>query len=71
VPGRHVLHGTGIDNGKLALHTRPSELYFVSLNVLGGHSHFELVPDARGRGEVVACCVRLENWAPGQRPFLW
>lgn len=70
VPGRQVLHGVGIDNGELVLHTRPGTLYFVSLTVLAGHSHFEVVGEPRGREQVVACCALLENWAPGQRPLL-
>lgn len=69
-PGRHVLHGTGVDIGKIALETRPGELYFVSLDVNGGHSFFRLVPEEVGKREVRACCALLENWAPGQRPFL-
>ena len=70
VPGRNVLHGSGIDVGQIALDTRPGELYFVSVDVLGGHSHFHVVPEEVGRKQVAACCVLLENWAPGQRPFI-
>ena len=70
VPARHVLHGTGIDIGKITLDTRPGEIYFVSLEVVAGHSHFELVPDRIGQQRVRACCALLENWAPGQRPLL-
>jgi hypothetical protein len=70
VPGRHVLHGTGIDVGQFELNTRPGEVYFVSLDVLGAHSNFRLVPDQVGRERVRACCALLENWAPGQRPFV-
>ena len=70
VPGRHVLHGTGIDMGQLGLETRAGEIYFVSLEVIAGHSQFRLVPDTVGRQRVKACCALLENWAPGQRPFV-
>ena len=70
VPGRHVLHGTGIDIGQLTLDTRPGEIYFVSHDVLAGHSRFQLVPDRVGQERVRACCALLENWAPGQRPLL-
>lgn len=70
VPGHNVLHGTGVDIGQIALDTRPGELYFVSLDVLGGHSHFEVVPDRVAEQRIRACCVLLENWAPGQRPFV-
>ena len=70
VPARHVLHGTGIDIGQITLDTRPGEIYFVSLDVLAGHSRFQLVPDYLGEQRVRACCALLENWGPGQRPFL-
>lgn len=69
-PGRHVLHGTGIDIGQISLETRPGEVYFVSLDVHGGHSNFRQVADPVGRDRVRACCALLENWAPGQRPFI-
>jgi hypothetical protein len=70
VPGLNILHGSGIDVGEMALDTRPGELYFVSVDVLGGHSNFRLVTDDVGRRRIQACCVLLENWAPGQRPFV-
>ena len=70
VPGRNILHGSGIDVGEMALDTRPGELYFVSVDVLGGHSNFRLVTEDVGRRRIQACCVLLENWAPGQRPFV-
>ena len=54
-PGRHILHGTGIDVGEIALHTRAGQLYIVELNVLGGHSNFRLMPDGVGRERVRAC----------------
>lgn len=69
-PGRHVLHGTGIDVGELALEARTGQVQFVSLDVLGGHSNFRLVPEQVGRERVRACCALLENWAPGQRPLV-
>lgn len=70
VPGRHVLHGIGIDVGQLALEVRPGQTYFVSLDVIAGHSRFAFVPTQIGRERVRACCALLENWGPGQRPFL-
>jgi hypothetical protein len=70
VPGHHVLHGTGVDMGNISLDTAAGELYFVSLDVIGGQSHFALVPDRVGESRVRACCAMLENWAPGQRPLL-
>ena len=70
VPGRHVLHGIGQDIGSIALDTMAGELYFVSLDVIGGHSHFQRVSSAIGETRVRACCAMLERWAPGQRPLL-
>jgi hypothetical protein len=70
VPARHVLHGTGIDVGEIALQTRPGEIYIVSLEVLAGHSNFRLVPDRLGEQHIRACCALLENWGPGQRPLI-
>jgi hypothetical protein len=69
-PGHNVLHGTGIDLGQIALDTRPGALYFVSLNVFGGHSQFKVVPGEVAKQRIASCCVLLENWAPGQRPFV-
>lgn len=68
-PGRHVLHGTGVDIGQIALQTRPGEVYFVSLDVNAGHSQFRSVPEQVGREQLRSCCTLLENWAPGQRRF--
>ena len=65
VPGRHVLHGTGHDVGSIALDTTAGELYFVSLNVVGGHSRFEVVPPPVGKERVRACCAMLEHGRPG------
>ncbi|MEK6594607.1 MAG: hypothetical protein AABZ67_16155 [Pseudomonadota bacterium] len=69
-PGNQVLNGMGVDSGRLAISTRPGEIYFVSLKVLGDQSHFEVVSPERGRKTLAACCALLENWAPGQRPLL-
>ena len=70
VPGRHVLHGTGVDLGEYAINARPGQIYFVSLDVVAGHSHFEQVPESTAQERVRACCALLENWAPNQRPFV-
>lgn len=70
VPGHHVLHGIAIDAGQLVLDVRPGQTYFVSLDVIAGHSRFAFVPAQVGRERVLACCALLENWGPGQRPFL-
>jgi hypothetical protein len=70
VPGHNVLHGTGIDLGRIELDTRAGEIYFVSLDVLGGHSNFQLVAPEAAKQRIRACCALLENWAPGQRPFV-
>ena len=70
VPGRHVLHGAGIDTGKIIVNTRPGQLYFVELNVIESVSHFRLVPQTAGRQRIAKCCTLLESWAPGQRPLI-
>jgi hypothetical protein len=69
-PGRHLLHGVAHDAGRLEVEVRPGEIYFVSLRVDGGGSHFALKHAEAGRRELLACCHLLENWAPGQRPLL-
>lgn len=69
-PGRHILTGMAADSGRMELETRPGLVYFVSLKVLGGRSHFQRMPSETGKKVVANCCVLLENWAPGQRPLL-
>lgn len=70
VPGIQALKGIAPDNGQLRLEVRPGEIYFVRLQVLGGQSFFSPVEASKGRQELTACCVLLENWRPGQRPLL-
>ena len=70
MPGRHVLHGVGIDTGRMTLETRTGELYFVELRVIEGQSHFRAVPERVGRERIANCCALLESWSPGQRPLL-
>lgn len=69
-PGERVLHGFGHDQGWLKVSARSGEIAFVSLNVMDGSSHFEQVSPEAGKLEIARCCALLENWAPGQRPFL-
>jgi hypothetical protein len=69
-PGRHVLHGSAHDLGKIDLDTRPGALYLVEHRVAAGQSHFQVVPEDVGRKRLLACCGLLERWAPGQRPLL-
>lgn len=69
-PGKHLLHGLAQDAGRLEIEVRPGQIYFVSLRVVGGNSHFALAEPAAGRQELLACCVLLEKWSPGQRPLL-
>ena len=69
-PGKRVLRGLGYDQGALELDLHPGEIYFVSLRVVEGTSYFVARPAPIGRVELLACCVLLENWAPGQRPLL-
>lgn len=68
-PGAHVLHGIGPDQGSLSLDTRPGEVYFISLSIVGGHSYFERVGAEDGKRAIRGCCDLMENWAPGQRPL--
>jgi hypothetical protein len=67
-PGRHVVHGVGVDVGSIAIDARPGQVYFVSLDVIGGHSRFRMVADDVGRERVRACCSLREHWAY-QRPM--
>ena len=69
-PGSHVLHGYGPDQGKFKISTRPGEVYFVSLNVVGGNSVYQQVAPEAAKREISRCCVLMENWQPGQRPLL-
>lgn len=69
-PGRHQLAGMAADNGRISVETRPGEVYFISLTMLGGQSQFRLVPPETGKKVVTNCCALLENWSPGQRPLL-
>jgi len=67
-PGRHRLSGEAGDIGRIELDTSAGELYFVSLRALGGTSNFRLESSETAKRDILRCCVRLENWAPGQRP---
>jgi hypothetical protein len=69
-PGKRVLHGLAYDRGALEIDVRPGETYFISLSVVEGTSNFTPKSAAVGRAELLACCVLLENWTPGQRPLL-
>jgi len=68
--GEHLLRGVARDMGRLTLNTRDGELYFVSLQVVGGRSVFRLVDAETGMRDILRCCSLMENWEPGQRPFL-
>jgi hypothetical protein len=69
-PGRHVLNGQVADVGRIELDTRAGELYFVSMRLTGGTSNFERVSVEAGKRDILRCCAMMENWEPGQRPFL-
>jgi hypothetical protein len=70
LPGERVLHGHGFDQGMLKVNAPSGEITFVSLNVAGGTSRFQVVSPETGKREIARCCVLMENWAPGQRPLL-
>ena len=69
-PGNHLLHGYSYDHGTLTINTPSGEITFVSLNVVNGVSHYRRIAPETGKRELTRCCVLMENWAPGQRPFL-
>lgn len=69
-PGVHRLNGMGPDQGSLTIETRPDQVYYVELSVLGGDSHFSVVAPHIAQAGLIACCMLMENWAPGQRPLL-
>lgn len=69
-PGGHVLNGMGPDQGWLKMETRPGQIYFVELNVIGGNSRFTIVAPQIAQRMIISCCELMENWAPGQRPLL-
>jgi hypothetical protein len=58
------------DVGRIELDTRAGELYFVSMRLTGGTSNFERVSVEAGKRDILRCCAMMENWEPGQRPFL-
>ena len=68
--GPRLLHGSGIDQGRIKVETRYGEIVFVSLNVMGNTSLFEVVAPEDAKRAIQRCCVLLENWTPGQRPLL-
>jgi hypothetical protein len=70
VPGRHVLHGTGIDLGDFELDARRGRIYVVEHEVIGGQSRFRVVPQEIGQQRVRACCALLETAWPGERPYV-
>src|SRR5687767_5677386 len=63
MPGTHTLHGTGSDVGELMVNTRAGQLYFVAVDVIGGHSTFRRVSEDAGREQVRACCALLQSWS--------
>jgi hypothetical protein len=69
-PGAQLLHGDGFDQGRLKLDTLSGEIYFVSLTVANGSSHFTVLEPEDAKRRLLRCCVLLENWTPGQRPLL-
>jgi len=69
LPGERLLHGYGFDQGWIKINVRPEEIAFVSLNAMGGTSHFRQVDPETGKREIQLCCSLLENWAPGLRPL--
>ncbi len=48
-PGTHRLNGMGPDQGSLIIETRPDQVYFVELAVIGGNSRFSVVAPQMAR----------------------
>lgn len=69
LPGERLLHGYGYDQGRIKINVRPEEIAFVSLDAVGGTSHFRQVDPETGKREIQRCCALMENWAPGLRPL--
>ena len=69
LPGERLLHGIGYDQGSIKINVRPDEITFVSLDAMGGTSHFKQVDPETGKREILRCCSLMENWAPGLRPL--
>jgi hypothetical protein len=69
LPGERLLHGIGYDQGSIKVNVRPDEIAFVSLDAMGGTSHFRQVDPETAKREILRCCSLMENWAPGLRPL--
>jgi hypothetical protein len=69
-PGTHVVTASAAGATAIKVETRPSELYFVQLNVASGNSRLVLVDPETAKHAILKCCALMENWAPGQRPLL-
>jgi hypothetical protein len=70
-PGRNSIHATGPDAGRLEIETRPDNVYFVAMNVLGedegsATTVFRSVAPEAGQAAIQRCCSLLETWRPGQ-----
>ena len=48
-------------SGQFMMETRGGQLYFVALEVIGGHSTFRLIPEESAASRSEACCALLEN----------
>lgn len=68
--GVHVLRSVASGSSEIKINARAGELNFVLLNVSGGSSLLRLVGPEVGKRDILRCCALMENWAPGQRPFL-
>ena len=69
--GAHELRAASHSQATLKLDARYGELYFVSLTMTAGVPALRRVEPETGRRDILRCCALLENWAPGQSPFLW
>lgn len=70
-PGRSRITGSGADQGRLEIETRPDGVYFVEAQVAGetqseANTIYRRVSPEAGKAAVAACCRLLETWRPGQ-----
>jgi hypothetical protein len=70
-PGPRVVRAVSPGTGQISIDAEAAQLYFVELNTLeGGSPLLRRVNSDIGKREILRCCSLMENWTPGQRPFL-
>lgn len=70
-PGPRVVRAVAPGESQIGINVEAGQLYFVELNNFeGGSPLLRRVDLDAGKREILRCCALLENWVPGQRPFL-